>query len=438
MAYGQTSGRLPYESASKTGHISLISDPLVSRLISGYRESGPPAPEEESPYPLLWNQTEGRDTDIETVIACDGSYSEVHQDSCDLVYIRAGVQRMPVHSEATALHPFRLQKHILENSDCVQTVLPADIPLLSIREFGIRMRRAIYETCRSKPRLLPTLRWLYTEGWTGYPKRLPLIRCPNCGGHLDLTEMNEGICSCGEPVFLTDILEWGKDIPNTENRVTLAGRFMLILEFLMLFTLIRETWENRPEDLGRTLFLHDGPLSFGGRYHRMISPMRSFLTFACAQGYPVYLCGVEKTGRFVNHLQALKMPSPAQGISYAVPTHGYIQKSVDNRSLYAGHSYGDRHLLGERVFLLLPGNRELILSIPSDLSKNELARPVPGDLIGLEKILQTIPALVTPVYDNALFPITRVNALVSIAQEPCGHMLEIFTESLLNRGSSSD
>lgn len=354
MAYGQTTGHLPYESASKTGHIPLISDPLVERLLSGFLSSGSRKMEEESSYPLQWHSAEGTDSGIETVIACDGSFSEVHRDSCDLVYIRAGVQRMPVHSEKKALHPFRMQRQILENSDCIQSVLPTDIPKLSLREFGHRFRKAIFETCCSKSQLLRTLRWLYSEGW-GYPKAVPPVRCPNCGALLDLTYADVDTCPCGEEVYLTDLLEWGKDIPNSENRGTLAGRFMLILEFLLLLTLIRETWEKSPEELEKTLFLHDGPLSIGGRYTQMIAPMRSFLTFAAKSGHPVYLCGVEKTGRFANHLQALKMPSPEYGITYAVPARGYIQKDVDGRSLTAEHRYGERALLGERVFVLLPG-----------------------------------------------------------------------------------
>ena len=40
--------------------------------------------------------------------------------------------------------------------------------------------------------------------------------------------------------------------------------------------------------------------------------------------------------------------------------------------------------------------------------------------------------------DKSLFPISRVNSLVSIAQQPCGHMLELFSESLLKRGDSCD
>lgn len=62
---------------------------------------------------------------------------------------------------------------------------------------------------------------------------------------------------------------------------------------------------------------------------------------------------------------------------------------------------------------------------------------MPEDLIGLPKILGTIPELVTPIYDNALFPISRVNTLVSIAQQPCGHMLELLSETFL-RGGDED
>ena len=33
MSYPQTSGRLPYETASRTGHLPLMSDPLIRDLI---------------------------------------------------------------------------------------------------------------------------------------------------------------------------------------------------------------------------------------------------------------------------------------------------------------------------------------------------------------------------------------------------------------------
>ena len=99
--------------------------------------------------------------------------------------------------------------------------------------------------------------------------------------------------------------------------------------------------------------------------------------------------------------------------------------------LTAEHRYGERNLLGERVFVLLPEGRQFVLTVPSALEQNLPDRPQYTDLIGLDEILRILPGLVTPVYDNALYPISRVNALVSMSQEPSGRMLELFSETLL-------
>lgn len=432
MAYAQTTGRLPFESASKTGHISLIEDPLVQRLIQGFQSAGSaPVP---SLYPLDWYTLPSAPSGIASVIACDGSFAETTQASCSLAYLRVGIQRMSAPFYGPPLHPIQMQREVQQNSLCIQTVLPLEIPCLNQLEFDFRMRQAIFETCAAQPDLLLTLRWLFSEAWAeGYTRQL-YAQCPCCGTPVDISRSNAAHCSCGAQVFLTALLGWSVDLSGSDSSTQVASRFMLVLEFLLLMTCIRKMWEERPELLARTLFMHDGPLSIGGRYTKLIAPMRRFFRFTAAQGTPVCLCGVEKTGRFVSHLQVLGLESPTQGLVFAVPSHAYVQQDIDGRALTAEHRYGERHLLGERVFVLLPEGRQLVLSVPSTLEQAAIDRPAPSDLLSLEKILHAIPELITPVYDNALFPITRVNALVSIAQEPYGHMLELFSEALLGTG----
>lgn len=430
MAYTQTTGRLPFEAARKTGHLPFMNDPLVNALGHCFSRCSEAAVKGNQ-HPLTWKTLSPVPSGIETVIACDGSYSLVQQDACELVYIRVGVLRMPIQGDSTPLHPYEMSQRIQENSDCIQTVLPADIPCASQEDFQFQVRQAIYATCASRPGIIRTLRWLYTDGWLEQKKPLPPVCCPRCGSTVYLSAADSVTCACGETVFLTDLLGWARDMGKGDQYVQLAARFMLVLEFLLLLTLIREMWEQCPTRLRETLFMHDGPLSIGGRYSQMITPMRRFLSHAAGHGTPIYLCGVEKTGRMVNHLLALNVPSVEKGLVYAVPTHAYIQRQIDGRPLDAEHRYGERILLGERVFVLLPGRKQLVLSVPSCLGRADLNRPLPEDLVGLIPILNTIPDLLLPVYDNALFPISRVNALVSIAQKPCGHLLELFSASLL-------
>ena len=432
MSYSAGSGRLPFESASRLGHLPLMDDPFISRLAEGYRvPSGlAPAP---SLYPLCWKHFSPGASAIETVVTSDGSFAVTPQDS-SLVYIRVGIQKLPVRSDPAPLHPFQVYDALLHNSDCVHTVLPMSIPCRTQREFSQIVRNAIFRTFQTRAVLLDTLRWLFSEGWQGRGASVPAICCPHCGEKIYLDDADEQTCSCGEHIYLTDLLDWDKDLESDTHdpqSAQLAGRCMLILEFLMLLSYIRQAWENSPEILPKTLFLHDGPLSIGGRYARMIPPMRRFFAYAAATGHPVCLCGIEKTGRFVNHLLSLDLCSPEEGLNYSVPTHGYIQHDIDGRPLTAEHSYGERILLGDRVFVSLPEGRRLVLSVPSAAAGNLPDRPTDSDLILLREILSILPQLVTPVFDNALFPIARCNSLVSIAQKPCGKMLELLSRDLL-------
>lgn len=49
MAYSSGSGRLPFEAASKLGHLPLMDDPFISELVEGYR-----VPSGLAPYPSLY------------------------------------------------------------------------------------------------------------------------------------------------------------------------------------------------------------------------------------------------------------------------------------------------------------------------------------------------------------------------------------------------
>lgn len=438
MAYNETTGHLPFEKASKTGHIPLIQDPFVREQLAKLLPAGNRVTPIQ-PYPLMWEHRRNADSPIENVVACDGSYVQTDQENTRLAYIRVAALRLPVFSQGR-LHPYQREQLIQSNSDSLQTVLPVELPTLPIEQQSLRLRRAIFETIQFRPQLLQTLRWLYTDGWMEQPMGLPSIRCPGCGQLVRIGTANQITHSCGCEVFVTDLFDWDTELKNSQGEADqhsgIPGRFMLVLEFLMLMSLIRETWQNSRQELGRTLFLHDGPLSIGGWYGHMLRPMGDFLREAERHGDRIYLCGVEKSGRFVRHLLAQRLEAPKEGVTFAVPSHGYVQGNIDGRPLETDHNYGERNVLGERVFVLLPENRRYVLSIPAQCIYMGPEQPMPTDLLGLEEILAVLPRLVTPVYDNALFPITQVNRLVSIAESPCGHLLGRFSESLRQRPAS--
>lgn len=421
MAYANPGGRLPFESASKVGHLPIMRDPLIDTLLQRYGAAGSGVPAGTS-CNLDWQTTVDNSEEITTVISSDGSYYESESDGA--IFVRAGIQRLPSRLPTKVLHPFLANAQLEANTDSVQTVLPKWINCTA-RDFERLVRKTIFDTCASKDGLLDTIRWFSGSHWED-PSASIFCRCPYCGEELELSD-DQVKCSCGETVYLTDVLDWDDDlqqVTRNDGSAVLATRFMLVLEFLLLLDCIRKMWIGGREELAHTLFLRDGPLTIGGHHRNLLRALQDFFCFAYRAKTPVLIAGVEKSGRMVRHLSGLHLPSPIEGLLYAVPSRKYVQTAIDGRPTDASHRYGDDHILGDRVFVRIAGGRELVLSVPSRLSRTPFERPVVGDLIGLPQIMAVLPALVTPVYDNALFPITKINAAVSIGPKPCGRLLE--------------
>lgn len=422
MAYSSINGHLPHEFAKRTGHLPIVLDPHIRALIESFKT--PPAYGMIAPAPdLSWNGLPQGKGPITEVISCDGSFCEVEDGLYRLGHIVCGLVRMPVSSRPIAMHPFDAKRERESNSDRIQTVLPLDVPNSTEQAYIRMLREAIWKTLCYKPELLETLSWLLHEQWNIENVKALKFSCPSCGQNVVLGPTDTmTVCNCGETVCLSDYFGWHNDISHRdpEDAVTpTIYRFMTILEYTMLLSCIRTLWSQGKAD--HVLFVHDGPLSIGGRYARLIPPIRRFLNYAQFLGHPVRLIGVEKTGRYVNHLNGLQTP---QWTAYAIPSYEYIVNQVGG-----GVKNGEKNMLGRKVFLSLPATGRYVISVPP-IGQGSLFRS--DDLNGLFEILQVFPLLVTPVFENAIFPLTRVNALVSIAQEPCGRMLELFSKDILN------
>ncbi|MBE5945444.1 MAG: hypothetical protein E7259_00730 [Lachnospiraceae bacterium] len=224
------------------------------------------------------------------------------------------------------------------------------------------------------------------------------------------------------------------DLPFDYNRITpFSYPMRLIGELLMLFTVIRLHWSNRDKSLvSETLYIKDGPMTLGRQYSKLVPSIRSFLQYAKEQNRPIHIMGCEKSGTYFEHLSAIsKTVDLTDGkMKYAVLNHGYIRKEVQRAPDHV-NPYGSRTNWGEKVFVVLDNNTHMTLNMSTGEYNPEDLFPRVEDIIGLKRILATLPSLVSRKYEGALYPIELVNGIASMSNYPSAKILQDFVRDAI-------
>jgi hypothetical protein len=164
----------------------------------------------------------------------------------------------------------------------------------------------------------------------------------------------------------------------------------------------------------------------------LVPLIRGFLQYAKEKGRPIHVVGQEKTGRFADHLASIvRFASPKEKgdlASNAVLSHDYIRREV-YRAPDLLNPYGLRTNWGEKVYLKLDPGTYLVLNIPTGAYNPDPSFPRAEDLIGMERILATLPNLISRKYEGALFPIELANGIASMSSYPSAKILERFLEN---------
>ena len=275
-----------------------------------------------------------------------------------------------------------------------------------------------------------TLKWISYKKWDDKKSNSPSFECPHCNKIIDdgiPYDQDTGICPfCKQEVLLTDMVGFHLDMNEDNAPVSVASSYMLIMELLMLFTVIRLQWCNRDTNLiSNTLFIKDGPMTLNGQYSKLVPNIREFLCYAKNQGRPIHIIGSEKSGIFFDYLSVCsRFIKPEQNkIKYAVINHGYIRRVIQ-RAPDRGNPYGLRTNWGEKVFVFLDENTHMVLNMTTGGYEKEDSYPSSTDIIGLERILATLPALISRKYEGALYPIEIVNGIASMSNYPSAKILQ--------------
>jgi hypothetical protein len=439
----QAGTRLPGERGSKLGHLDILKSELVNKLIGQFEF---PPTNENMPTTGIWQEFDpSMAKPLRLVLAVDGSMQALSSERIpkrELAFVKTALIRMDPRAIAKLdpeyPHPLHLKQLMSDAALYHATVFPlknVSIPPLS----NYDAVRGIIRDSIKDPSIggiaHDTLKWLAYQKWQRDRSiRSPKFECPHCKEEtLGLPyDLDEAPCEhCGQEVYISDMigfhLEMGEDAaPNS-----LATAYMLVHETLMLFSFIRHYWEaGWKKDLSEALFIKDGPLTLRGQYSKLVILIRGFLEFAKKEGYPIHILGQEKTGVLVDHLETFAMQIKPN-IKGELPTFTILSHETVQKEIYRAHDpknpYGNRTNYGEKIFVKLDPFHQMVISVPTGAySEAEDFPNQISDFIGLDRILATLPSLISYRHQSALVPVELANGVASLSSYPSAAVLKVF------------
>ncbi|MES9962180.1 MAG: hypothetical protein ABW116_01445 [Candidatus Sedimenticola sp. 20ELBAFRAG] len=424
--------RLSGERASKLGHLDVVNSDLVNELIEQFENQQPAEIETQA----NWEQIVVAEEPLRLIFAVDGSKQTIRSDFPpykELSFIKTALLRLDQHAigklDPVAPHPMALRDIMSDSAMYHATVLP--LKGVSIRDQNNydAVRRIIFDSMQDQSlnaEPYKTLKWLAYEKWGSAQRSSPSFGCPHCEEVVPGLpfDQDEGACEhCGGHLYLTDMIGFHLEMSEEAAPDSVATSYMLIHETLLLFTGIRFFWEAEKYGvLKNTLFIKDGPLFLKGQYSKLVIPIRNFFEYTKQKGIAIHVVGQEKTGAFVDHLEIIARNAPSNAIFS--PSNEYIRKEIQHRP-ERSEPYGSRTNYGNKVFVKFDEYNHLVLSVPTGHYKDTDSLDI---FLGLDKILASLPPILSHRHECALVPVELANGVASLSSYPSAAILKVFAD----------
>lgn len=448
MAYTSRNGRKPIEMASKVNHSYIIRKPIIQEFLQACHIPQPADPElvglEAVPV------APPTDDRIRLIIAIDGGDTPVPVQerfpSSSFTFYNYGALLFS-RSDLDELHA----KAFIEPEDMAQLrniqrfayVLPTtNICLNRCSSLVESVRWSLFEFFTTshdgeKP-FIAALRWLLFQEYNPnvVDRSWTLASCPNCLApsiKMLVGTPDRFDCSyCHKPIYLIDVFRLHEAVDNEQGAGGIVSYVMMLLEQMLLVHLIKTVFDTKKDMLPEILFVKDGPLAFFGQTANMHKPMRWLMNFLATRPLPnqprtmnyINLAGVEKSGAFIEHAEAIKDSIP--------PGHAlllgndYIYRYITPGAGSPGEPFGRTSYYGSKViFKALDGNM-YVLTLPTS---EALLSPTINDLANFNLVLHNIAKLKCHMYENALVPVALANKLVSLSDHPSRKILTAFAKA---------
>lgn len=431
MAY-TSSGRLPIERASKLGHIKIIQEPRIQRLLEVFESTADQGPLQ---FGELSGSLDLADVgELENVVAIDGSQAcipNVVMNHKRIGFITAGAVYLS-RSEIQALKadpivdPRVLAARLEENTNSLAAALPLGGMSIPGESVVTTLRKTIDDVLRYTG-LYDTLRFLVSREWLPSYEMEEHMGCISCGRDFTLprSALSFDCPACGYRHSLADYLQLVSTSPEDWAKEEVVIGLRNVLETLLLLSFLI-LYRDRPMVLKRTLFIKDGPLLLRAHLSRLVEPVREFLTHLKGLGRSLHIVGIEKTGDLVDHLPFIKDVLKSPG-DYFLPSVKYLHERIQGVPFVEG-VYRNRVQYGNKIVIRLGPDHVVAANVPTGEFK---LAPGIDDLFGVRESAALLSELTSFSHENALIPLVLANRAASISMRPSGDILETFARRVL-------
>lgn len=160
-------------------------------------------------------------------------------------------------------------------------------------------------------------------------------------------------CKCETPknVYITDLLQF-QELLNTESgNETLTTQMMLVLEKIILINLLRNIKNNNlTEIFEKSAFVVDGSLAIYSHASWLCHLIAEEI-YELKRNSEVLICGVEKTGNFVDHFKLVDYfysEYPLEKGMLFFLDEDYIKKYI--KIYHSDSYYGEKNYFGKKFF----------------------------------------------------------------------------------------
>jgi hypothetical protein len=438
----QRGNRLPAERASKLGHLEVIKSPLVQKLCKNF-EDPKFIPTSSG---ASWQSLPNSGVELKIIFSTDGSLQTIENPQPPykaIAFVKTALLKVDQYAisklDKETPHPFAIKDLMKDSALFHSTAFPLRHVIVPGKTVYHAVREIIYESVKDKGlndalegAMMDTLKWIAYEKWNSTPKtQLEEFGCPHCHKNVATLPFDEekGNCpKCKGEIFITDMFGLHLNMHEDFAPNQVASDYMAVSETLMIFTPIRYFWEANKEILKNCLFVKDGPLSLRATLAKLAAPIRRFFKYAKESGIEVAMIGQEKSGAFYDHLQLIGDGAPS--FSVFIPNNHYVRNEIQHSN--STSVYGQDTNYGAKVFIKYNDYHKMIINVPTGERGEFVETPSTSHLIAFDKIVATLPKILSNRYEGALLPIELANGVASLSTYPSAKALELFSISLTN------
>jgi hypothetical protein len=434
MSY--TTNGYPSEFANKIGHIKIIQDPFIQRMIEGFEDYRPTS---QGVMPTVTGKINfDRLPEIKQVITVDGGHQVVPNQirpERQVGFIQVVAQMIKMETiEHLKNHPMLDPREVNGLLNRFIYPLYVALPIAGIHIQNMTLKETIRDSIHRyivNYQLYDTISFLVYKSWEPQLSTPPSMDCINCGQRFELPRFSLSFqCPhCSHNHNLSDYLGLC-DVESDERSSTdTVANFRSIIEALIMFSFIIR-FLNNEDIMKKTLFILDGPLLLRSQLSRFVQPIRELIHYQHSRGKSINIVGVEKNGEFRNYADYYSPYLSEEG-EYFIPSVQFLIEQINGRN-FDPSTYINRVSYGSKAIVRISRDHVLAVNIPTG---EFTLTPSIDNLIGFGEIVKALKALVSYAHNNALIPIVLANSAASISNRPSNILLAQFVDLILNNPS---